>query len=234
MIRPNPPATPHFGGYRKRSQHVGAWLRGWLWLLRHASDVWAVVFHRFDPALRESIMIAVAHVNACRWCSYAHQTWGREVGLDASDVARLADGEVALGDARLAAATAYARERAEAGFGPVPEALRARLRSVFAEVDADRIEVVARVMHQGNMAGNALDALLARCQGRPAAESRLVDELVLGAFASFAIAVVVPIVSIVWWRSPRRVLRELLDFVRSYELRPDVSDAPAASGAAGS
>lgn len=234
MSRPEPPVANHFHGFRKRTEDVSSWLRGWLWIVAHLHHVLAIVFHRLDPALRETVMIAVAQVNACRWCSYAHQTWGREVGLDESDVARLAQGEVALSDARLAAGAAYARERAEAGFGPVPAPMRARLRTVFDERDATCVEVVARLMHQGNMAGNGLDGLLSRWQGRPPPDSRLLDDLIIGGFGLFSIGVAVPIVSIVWWRSPRRVLSELLDFVRNYELHPDVFDAPGASGAAGS
>ncbi len=223
-------AASPFSGFRKRTQSVGPWLRGWLWLLAHLHHILAIAFRRLDPALRESIMIAVSEVNACRWCSYAHQTWGREVGLDESDVAMLADGQVALPNARRAAAVAYARERAEAGFGPLPEPLRARLRSVFDARDADRVEVVARLMHQANMSGNGLDALLARWQGQRPRDSRLVDDLVIGGFAFFAILFAVPLLSLVWRRSPVRVSRELLAFVRSYESVPPGSHALASGG----
>ena len=231
MTRPEPPVANHFHGFRKRTEDVSSWLRGWLWIVAHRRHVWAITRGRFDPALRETVMIAVAQVNACRWCSYAHQTWGREVGLDESDVARLAQGEVALSDARLAAGAAYARERADAGFGPVPAPMHARLRTVFEERDATCVEVVARLMHQANMAGNGLDGLLSRWQGRPPPDSRLLDDLIIGGFGFFAIGVAVPIVSIVWWRSPRRIFRELLDFVQGYEDHAGASGSSPASGA---
>ena len=235
MTSPTPAVAPSpFSGFRKRTQNLQQWLQGWLWILAHVRHVWAVVFHQLDPALRESVMIAVSEVNACRWCSYAHQTWGREVGLDEADVARLADGEVALSDSRQAAAVAYAQERAEAAFAPVPEHLIVRLRTVFDEQDADRVEVVARLMHQANMAGNSVDALLARWQGHPPHHSRLVDDLVIGGFGLLAILVAVPLVSIVWRRSPHRVSRELLEFVRSYDGLSRASSPEAGAGGAGS
>jgi hypothetical protein len=134
-------------------------------------------------------------------------------------VALIAAGSPALGDAHLAAATAYARERAEAGFAPVVGGQRGPLVAVLGARAADDVEVVARLMHAANMAANAMDALPARMRGRVPAGSRLRDDLVLGTFAMFAIVVLTPVFAFVWRRSPIAVIREMRSFTRTYEER---------------
>jgi AhpD family alkylhydroperoxidase len=207
-------ATPlGFGGFRKRTQRLGPWLAGMRWILARWRHVWAIaVKHRLDPALREAVMVAVAHVNACRICSYIHQTQALSVGLSPEDLARITAGSPALGDPRLAAATAYAEARAEEGFGPLPEALRARLVEVFGAREADDVELAARAMHQANMLMNALDALLARARGQLPVGSRLGDDLALAAFAAVVIVVGVPFLAVAWRRSPVAVFREMRTF----------------------
>jgi len=81
-------------------------------------------------------------------------------------VALIAAGSPALGDARLAAATACARARAEVGFAPVATDQRGPLVAALGARAADDVEVVARLMHAANMAANAMDALPARMRGR--------------------------------------------------------------------
>jgi AhpD family alkylhydroperoxidase len=164
-------------------------------------------------------MVAVADVNACRFCSYAHQTHALHLGLSEEDVALIAAGSPALGDARLAAATAYARERAEVGFAPVAAEQLGPLVAVLGARAADDVEVVARLMHAANMAANAMDALPARMRGRAPAGSRLRDDLVLGAFAMVAIVALTPVFAFAWRRSPIAVARDMRSFTRSYDDR---------------
>ena len=67
-------------------------------------------------------------------------------------------------------------------------------------------------MREANVAGDALDALLARWRGQAPADSRLLDDLALGSFA-FAILL---------RRSLRRVLREWRGFVGTYDVAEEV------------
>jgi AhpD family alkylhydroperoxidase len=214
------PKSPYFGGFRSRTQTLGEWLAGIRWILVRRSDVWAIaVKHRMEPALREAVMVAVADVNACRFCSYAHQTHALHLGLSEEDVALIAAGSPALSDAGLAAATAYARERAEVGFAPVAAEQRGPLVAVLGARAADDVEVVARLMHAANMAANAMDALPARMRGQTPAGSRLRDDLVLGAFAMVVIVALTPVFAFAWRRSPIAVVRDMRTFARSYEDR---------------
>jgi AhpD family alkylhydroperoxidase len=203
-----------FGGFRKRTQRLGQWLAGLFWILARWRDVRAVAKHRMDPALQEAVKVAVAHVNACRVCSYIHQTEALRVGLTAEDVALITAGSPELGNAhpQLAAATEYAQARAEDGFGPVPDALRDRLVEVFGARSADDVELVARLMHQANMVMNALEALRVRARGQTPPGSRLVDDLALGTFALSLMIVGVPVLALAWRRSPTTVCREMFGF----------------------
>jgi AhpD family alkylhydroperoxidase len=214
------PTSPHFAGFRGRTQTLGEWLAGILWILARRRDVWAIaVEHRMDPALREAVMVAVARVNACRVCSYVHQTEALRVGLSKEDVERITAGAAAVGDPHLAAATIYAQARAEEGFGPAPGALRGGLVEVFGAREADDVELAGRAMHQANMLMNALEALRARGRGQVPVGSRLADDLVLGAFGLFLIIVGIPLLAVAWRRSPIAVFREMLGFARTYDAR---------------
>jgi AhpD family alkylhydroperoxidase len=208
-----------FGGFRKRTQRLGQWLAGLFWILARWRDVRAVAEKdRMDPALQEAVKVAVAHVNACRACSYIHQTEALRAGLTAEDVALITAGSPELGDAhpQLAAATAYAQARAEDGFGPVPDALRDRLVEVFGARSADDVELVARLMHQANMVMNAFEALRARAQGQTPPGSRLVDDLALGSFALSLMIVGVPVLALAWRRSPITVFRGIFGFAPTH------------------
>jgi AhpD family alkylhydroperoxidase len=214
------PRSSHFAGFRGRTQTLGEWLAGIRCILARRRDVWAIaVEHRMDPALREAVMVAVAHANACRVCSYVHQTEALRVGLSQEDVERITAGSAALGDPQLAAATIYAQARAEEGFGPVPEALRGRLVEVFGTREADDVELAGRAMHQANMLMNALEALRARGRGQVPVGSRLADDLALGAFGLFLIVLGIPFLAVAWRRSPIAVFREMLGFARTHDER---------------
>ena len=202
-----------FGGFRKRTQTLGPWLAGMLWILARRRDVWAIAAkHRMDPALREAVMVSVARVNACRVCSYVHQTHALHVGLSVEDLERIVAGSAAVGESQLAAATAYAEARAEEGFGPPSGPLRDRLVEVFGARGADDVELAARAMHQANMVMNALEALVARARGQRPASSRLGDDLALAGVAAVAIVVGVPLLAVAWRRSPVVVFREMRSF----------------------
>jgi AhpD family alkylhydroperoxidase len=216
-------ASPRtFGGFRKRTQRLGQWFEGLYWILARWRDVRAVAKHRMDPALQEAVKVAVAHVNACRVCSYIHQTEALRAGLTAEDVAMITAGSPALGVAhpQLAVATAYAQARAEDGFGPVPDSLRDPLVEVFGARSADDVELVARLMHQANMVMNALEGLRARARGLTPPGSRLLDDLALGSFALFLMIVGVPVLALAWRCSPITVSRELFGFAPTRELTP--------------
>ena len=48
---------------------------------------------RVDAKLRERVLLAVSGANRCRYCAFVHGLWAKRVGVEASEVERLAAGE---------------------------------------------------------------------------------------------------------------------------------------------
>lgn len=112
-----------------------------------------------SPQFRERLMLAVTAVNECRYCAYFH--------LKAADAAGLSEGESrALLHRRLdqappeeLPALLYAQHWAERDAQPEP-AMRERLIETYGPAQADRIELVLRLIRIGNLLGNTFDAVL--------------------------------------------------------------------------
>ena len=64
-----------------------------------------------DPQTRERIALALAQQNACQYCLSAHTAIGRKAGLDGAEIEANRAGS--SGDAKAAAAVAFARALAE-------------------------------------------------------------------------------------------------------------------------
>jgi AhpD family alkylhydroperoxidase len=170
-----------------------------------------------DPAFREAIMVAVARVNGCRYCSFAHHEWALHVGLPANQLAQIEGMDPAHFDRKKWLAIEYARALAAEDFGPVSPQLQREMHAAYTADEIRDIEIVARVMTFSNLSANTLDALASRLKGAPAEGRRLLDELVI----SFLVLLVFPVViarMAMWKRaSPFTLLREFRRFSRGLE-----------------
>lgn len=164
--------------FRKKTYSVGAFLRDVATLAGRAGDV-AEVNTAMDPAFREQVMLAVARTNECRYCVFAHTDAGRHAGLTDADLARIEGMDPADFDRRSWAAIAYARALAQADFGPVDATVVGEVVQLHGEDGRRRIETAARLMAVANLAGNTVDALLARLGGDPAPGACVCDELAI-------------------------------------------------------
>lgn len=87
-----------------------ALLRDAATLARRTPDAHAIwVAGRVDPKLREQVMLAVAHANACRWCTLAHRQWALAEGVSDAELAALEGQHAEEFDRRTWAAVAWAR-----------------------------------------------------------------------------------------------------------------------------
>jgi len=179
------PACPPF---RKRVASVPRMTRDLLRVAARPRSIWRVWVRReLDPALREQVMLAVAHANACRYCVVAHHAWALAVGADAEDLAQLAGLDPERLDPETQAELAWALARLQAGFGPVDAELERALAARRTPQERTDLDTVVRVMTIANLAGNTFEALLARRRGTTAPGSRLADEMAIGgAFALLA------------------------------------------------
>lgn len=172
-----------------------------------------------DPAFRERIMVAVAEVNKCRYCSYTHHEWAVLAGVDAGTLP--ADGGQADPglDARGEIAIAWAQMKAQADLGPVPEPLESQFRAAFTASECHDIEVTVRAMRLMNLSGNTVDALMARRRGMRAPGGRLADELAVAAVLIPTLGLGVLIGAIVKRRSPIAVWTSFQAFSSEMEDR---------------
>ena len=142
---------------------------------------------RVDPELREQVMLAVAHANACRLCTMAHRRWALAEGVTDAELAALEQHDLARFDRRTWAAVAWADARARADLGAVPDEFEHELARYYSKTERDDLDVVTRVMTIANHSANTFDALRMRLHGRPVPGSRLPDELIIGIFVAASI-----------------------------------------------
>ncbi len=182
------PVCPPF---RKRVYSVPHMTRDLLRVAARPRSLWSVwVRGDLDPVLREQVMLAVSHANACRYCVVAHHSWALAVGADADALAQLAGLDPEQIDRETQVELAWALARLQAGFGPVDAELERALAARRTPRERTDLDTVVRAMTIANLAGNTFEALLARRRGSAAPGSRLADELAIGgAFAALAVPV---------------------------------------------
>ena len=114
-----------------------------------------------DPAFRERLMLAVTAVNDCRYCFYGHARQALAAGVSPQEIATLVRGEFDGCPSEELPALLYAQHWAGRG-GNADAVAHQRLVEVYGAERADAIELALRVIHVGNMGGNALDHMLFR------------------------------------------------------------------------
>jgi AhpD family alkylhydroperoxidase len=193
-------------------------LRATGWLVRHHRDVYAIWGRRrVEPAFREELMVAVARVNSCRFCSYHHREWALREGLPMEELAALEGLDAEVFDARRWAAIAYASALAQSEFQSVPEPIKANFQALYDEGEQRDVETIARGMTWANRIGNTVDSLLARRRGEPLLGSRARDDYLVGGLG--LVAAIPPALFVAVWRheSPLGVLRDFNAFSKGLE-----------------
>jgi AhpD family alkylhydroperoxidase len=119
-------------------------------------------------ALRERIMVAVSHANACAGCSRVHQRWAVRAGVTDDELEALGLDDLARLSPADRAAVVYAVERSGAGFpGPVGAAsedqdVSAAVAAHFSRDEVRQIDAVARAITTANLSVGSFEALRAR------------------------------------------------------------------------
>ena len=157
-------------------------------IVRRLPDVVAIWgTQRLHPRLREEVMLAVAHANACRLCVLVHRRWALAEGVPDAELAALENQDPGQFDRRTWAAVAWSDARARADLGPVPVEFEDELAHHYSAAERDDLDPVTTVMTVANRSANTGDALLARLRGRPVPGSRLLDELLIGSGVALSI-----------------------------------------------
>jgi AhpD family alkylhydroperoxidase len=209
-----------FGGYRKRTITAREFIGNLCSLAGEAPTIYQIWGkHELDPGFREELMLAVAKLNDCRYCSWGHHEWAHMAGIPEEELAHIEDMDPEGFDRRKWVALSYVRAFVSGGFGSVPRELRQEMRQNYTAHEIEEIELVTRIMDLGNRGANTWDAMLSRLKGNPAADSHILDEAVLsGAFLVLA-PVAVTYLAHASKRSYREMARSLFDYVKHYEER---------------
>ncbi len=182
--------SPRPAQFRKRYYRLSELIADSRVLLVRRADIRAIWgAERLDPGLREQVMLAVATVNACGFCTYVHREAVLQTGGGIVDAAVLVGLDPsAVGEADLVAVM-WAQARAQEGLRPAPVNLERALTDRFTAQQRRDLDTVVRVMTRANLMGNTLEVLVRRVRGQKVPGSRFIDELPIGlAYAIGAIA----------------------------------------------
>jgi len=137
-----------------------------------------------SKAFQERLMLAVTHVNNCRYCSYFHTAVSLKEGLSREEINRLLAGEFSDAPLEESAALMFAQHYAET-LGSYDPAAYQRIVDIYGEQTSREILAAIRMIMTGNVYGIMFDALQYRLRGRPFDGSSLGNEIgsVFGVFA---------------------------------------------------
>lgn len=175
------------------------------------------VKHDLDPGFREELMLAVAKLNGCKYCSWAHHEWATIDGVPEEELAQIEQMDPASFDRKKWLAISYVRELVAERFGPLPADLEKKMRQHYSAEEIAEITLVAKVMDAANLGANTFEAMRWRLRGTPVKGSRLFDEIMLSA----AFFCIVPPVVVFLARSSKRSVRELTASLLDYTRKAD-------------
>ncbi len=146
-------------------------------LFAHLDDLHgAVRQRRVSRAFSEKIMLTVTRVNGCRYCSYAHTRMALKSGIHETELLQLMGGEFKGVPAHEVTALLFAQHYAEQHDRFEPDAWQ-RLVDVYGSEAARDMLAYIRMITFANLIGNTFDAVLSRFAGRPAPDSRFLEEI---------------------------------------------------------
>lgn len=131
---------------------------------------------RISKAFAEKIMLAVTHVNGCRYCAYGHTRAALAMGAPEAELQKIMAGELGDFPEREVVALTFAQHYVESCCQPDPAAWQSVV-AYYGSAAAWDIQAYLRMIVFGNLYGNTFDALLSRLAGKPAEGSSLWSEL---------------------------------------------------------
>jgi AhpD family alkylhydroperoxidase len=150
-------------GFKKRTyRNVLEFLHDVGFLLKNRKRIRAILeSESLPPAFRERMMLAVTHVNECRYCAHFHTKAALDEGISREEVDAILHGAFKDCPSDQLTGVLYAEHWAETMGAPDAE-IRAKLATAYGQETADNIDVVLRMIKTGNFTGNTADYLLYR------------------------------------------------------------------------
>ena len=207
-----------FGGYRKRTMTAREFAGSIHQLAPQARMIYRIWGQQaLDPGFREELMLAVAKLNDCRYCTWGHHEWAYLSGVPQDELAHIENMDPKGFDRGKWVAISYVRALVSANYAEVSPQLLAELKEHYSDLEIEEIALVARVMDIANRGANTWDAMLSRMKGNPANDSRLLDELIMSGVFWSAAPVVILLLAREAKRPYREMWRSMLDYVKNYE-----------------
>ncbi|MGB5597489.1 MAG: carboxymuconolactone decarboxylase family protein, partial [Thiothrix litoralis] len=125
-----------------------------------------------SAAFSSRILLAVTHVNGCRYCSFVHTKNALEEGVSEDEVQGLLGGEFDAAPSNESVALLYAEHYADSAGQPSPESTQKLIEAYGTDTAAQILGIIRGIM-VGNLHGNMIDALRNRISRKPAPESNL-------------------------------------------------------------
>lgn len=209
----------YFGGFKQKTASVAELAGHMTHLLAAPTNLYGLlVTKRVDPAFREEIMVAVATLNACKYCNYAHHDFALQAGVSEDELAQLEGIEIEDYDSRKYLAITYARELANKDFGEISVDLEKAIKAEYTITERGDIQTTARIIMLFSLLCNTADAFLERVKGDPVEDSNLFDEVIIASSFFGAILPVVGVyLSILRKESPLETMKDFTQFSRKYQ-----------------
>ena len=133
---------------------------------------------RISRPFAEKIMLSVASVNECSYCSYLHSQTALKGGVSEKEINKLLEQEIGDFPEDETVALAFAQHYAEAEKKPDPEAER-RFHSYYGPQISKDIVNYMRIVNFFTLVGNTAYAFLSRLRGKPAQKSNPLSEILI-------------------------------------------------------
>ncbi|PND54232.1 hypothetical protein CRM90_29080 [Mycobacterium sp. ENV421] len=214
-------ASGPFSGFKHKTATLKELAVHGLNLAVSPSNLYGILISkRFDPAFREEIMVAIATLNACKYCNYAHHDFALQAGVSKEDLMQLEGVAPENFDEKKFLAITYARELANRNFTGLTPALVKQLKEEYTAQERGDIQTTARIIMLFSMICNTSDAFLSRLGGEPAEDSRTLDEAIVAALFFGGILPVVGLyLSVSRGQNPIETLSDFIHFSDNYTER---------------
>ncbi|MEA3438610.1 MAG: carboxymuconolactone decarboxylase family protein [Thermodesulfobacteriota bacterium] len=133
---------------------------------------------RISRPFAEKIMLSVASVNECSYCSYLHTKTALKGGVSEKEINKLLEQEIGDFSEDESVALAFAQHYAETEKKTDPEAER-RFRSYYGPQISKDIVNYIRIVNFFTLVGNTAYAFLSRLRGKPAQKSNPLSEILI-------------------------------------------------------
>lgn len=209
----------HFSHFKQKTATLSTLAGHALHLMLAPNHLYGILVQkRLDPAFREEIMVAVATLNACKYCNYAHHDFALQAGVSKEDLAQLEGISIDEYDEIKFLAITYARELANRDFGEINQDLERKMKQEYSQIERGDIQTTARIIMLFSLLCNTADAFIERLSGDPVEGSPLIDEMVIaGSFFGFILPVVGIYLSVLRKESPLKTMKDFTRFSQQYQ-----------------